>query len=85
MLVPSFQYHSRQNGHGRLSIYAVYQNLQKRMIIVQPFIPAVTGKRALGAAEQDAQRVGNWVLERIATGSEFAISKADLDNLGIVY
>jgi hypothetical protein len=29
------------------------------MIIVQPFIPAVTGKRALGATEQDAQRVGN--------------------------
>ncbi len=28
------------------------------MIIVQPFIPAVTGKKAFGAAEQDAQRVG---------------------------
>ena len=59
MLVSSFQYHSRPNGHSRSSIYAVCQNLRKRMIIVQPFIPAVAGKMALEGAEQDARRAGN--------------------------
>ena len=56
----------------------------ERTIIVQPFIPVVAGKRAF-RAEQDAQRVGNLVLERIEAGDEFAISKGDLDNLGVTY
>lgn len=62
--------------------YKIYEG--ERMIIVQPFIPAVAGKRTF-RAEQDARRVGHWVMERIEAGSEFAISKTDLDDLGITY
>ena len=51
---------------------------------VQPFIPVVSGKRPFQSV-QDAQCLGNLVLERIKAGNEFAISKADLDNLGVVY
>lgn len=62
--------------------YKIYEG--KHTIIVQPFIPVVTGKRTF-RAEQDARRVGNLVLERIEAGNDFTISKADLDNLGIEY
>lgn len=48
------------------------------------FIPVVSGKRPFQSV-QDAQCIGNLVLERIKAGNEFAISKADLDNLGVVY
>ena len=57
---------------------------RERLIIVQPFIPVVSGKRPFQSV-QDAQCIGNLVLERIKAGNEFAISKADLDNLGVVY
>lgn len=62
--------------------YKIYEG--ERLIIVQPFIPVVSGKRPFQSV-QDAQCIGNLVLERIKAGNEFAISKADLDNLGIVY
>ena len=62
--------------------YKIYE--RERLIIVQPFIPVVSGKRPFQSV-QDAQCIGNLVLERIKAGNEFAISKADLDNLGVVY
>ena len=62
--------------------YKIYE--RERLIIVQPFIPVVSGKRPFQSV-QDAQCIGNLVLERITAGNEFAISKADLDNLGVVY
>lgn len=62
--------------------YKIYE--RERLIIVQPFIPVVSGKRPFQSV-QDAQCTGNLVLERIKARKEFAISKADLDNLGIVY
>ena len=62
--------------------YKIYE--RERLIIVQPFIPVVSGKRPFQSV-QEAQCLGNLVLERIKAGNEFAISKADLDNLGVVY
>ena len=62
--------------------YKIYE--RERLIIVQPFIPVVSGKRAF-QSEQDARCIGNLVLERVKAGDEFAISKDDLDNLGVVY
>ncbi len=62
--------------------YKIYE--RERLIIVQPFIPVVSGKRPF-RSEQDARCIGNLVLERVKAGHEFAISKADLDHLGIVY
>ena len=62
--------------------YKIYE--RERLIIVHPFIPVVSGKRPFQSV-QDAQCIGNLVLERIKAGNEFAISKADLDNLGVVY
>ena len=56
--------------------YKIYE--RERLIIV------VSGKRPFQSV-QDAQCIGNLVLERIKAGNEFAISKADLDNLGVVY
>ena len=67
-----------EDGYG----YRIHEG--KRTIIVQPFIPVIAGKKPF-REEQDARRVGNLVLERIKAGDEFAISKADLDNLKIVY
>ena len=67
-----------ENGYG----YRIHEG--ERTIIVQPFIPVIAGKKPF-RAEQDARRVGNLVLERIKAGDEFAVSKADLDNLKIVY
>lgn len=62
--------------------YKIYE--RERLIIVQPFIPVVSQKRPF-QSEQDAQCIGNLVLERIKAGNEFAISKADLDHSGVVY
>jgi len=62
--------------------YKIYE--RERLIIVQPFIPVVSGKRAF-QSEQDARCIGNLVLERVKAGDDFAISKVDLDNLGVVY
>ena len=72
--------------------YKIYE--RERLIIVQPFLLAQSchltgttvssGKRPFQSV-QDAQCIGNLVLERIKAGNEFAISKADLDNLGVVY
>lgn len=62
--------------------YKIYE--RERLIIVQPFIPVVSGKIPF-QSEEDAKCIGNLVLERIKAGNEFAISKADLDNLGVVY
>lgn len=67
-----------ENGYG----YRIHEG--ERTIIVQPFIPVIAGKKPF-RAEQDARRVGNLVLERIKAGDEFAVSKADLDNLKIAY
>lgn len=67
-----------ENGYG----YRIHEG--ERTIIVQPFIPVIAGKKPF-RAEKDARRVGNLVLERIKAGDEFAISKADLDNLKIMY
>ncbi|WP_245208289.1 DUF4907 domain-containing protein [Bacteroides faecium] len=82
-MTPADRYHLEvmklgEDGYG----YKIYEG--ERTIIVQPFIPAVAGKRAF-RAEQDARRVGNLVLERIEAGDEFTISKGDLEYLGIVY
>lgn len=60
--------------------YRIYKG--ERVIIAQPFIPAVTGRKAF-RTEQDARHVGDLVLERISTGLDFTISKGDLKNLGI--
>lgn len=62
--------------------YKIYEG--ERLIIVQPFIPVVSGKRSFQSVK-DAQCIGNLVLERMKAGKEFAISKTDLDSLGIVY
>ena len=62
--------------------YKIYE--RERLIIVQPFIPVVSGRRAF-QSEQDARCIGNLVLERVKAGDEFTISKDDLDNLGVVY
>ena len=80
---PADRYHLEvmklgENGYG----YRIHEG--ERTIIVQPFIPVIAGKKPF-RAEQEAWRVGNLVLERIKAGDEFAISKADLDNLKIVY
>ena len=50
--------------------YKIYE--RERLIIVQPFIPVVSGKRPFQSV-QDAQCIGNLVLERIKAGNEFAI------------
>lgn len=54
------------------------------MIIAQPFIPAVTGRKTF-RTEQDARHVGDLVLERIRTGQDFTVSKEDLKGLGITH
>lgn len=54
----------------------------KRTIIVQPFIPVIAGKKSFHTKE-DAQQVGNLVLQRIKAGEDFAISRADLKSLEI--
>lgn len=62
--------------------YKLYEG--KRTIIVQPFIPAIPGKEPFQTRE-DALRTGNLVMERIKAGDDFSISKADLNNLKIIY
>lgn len=62
--------------------YKIYE--RERLIIVQPFIPVVSGRIPF-QSEQDARCIGNLVLDRIKVGDEFAISKDDLDNLRVVY
>ena len=62
--------------------YKLYEG--KRTIILQPFIPAVPGKMAFQTRE-DAQRIGNLVMQRMKAGGSFSISKADLNNLRITY
>lgn len=66
------------NGFG----YKIYE--KERLIIIQPFVPTISGKRAF-KNKQDAGSVGSLVLERIKAGEDFAISNADLNNLGITY
>lgn len=61
--------------------YRVYQGEQ--VIIVQPFIPVIPGRKAF-QTEQDALHLGSIVLERIKAGDDFAVSKADLKELGIL-
>lgn len=47
--------------------YKIYE--RGRLIIVQPFIPVVSGKRPFQSV-QDAQCIGNLVLERIKAGND---------------
>lgn len=61
--------------------YRVYQ--EEQVIILQPFIPVIPGRKAF-QTEQDALHLGSIVLERIKAGDDFAVSKADLKELGIL-
>lgn len=61
--------------------YKVYQ--EEQVIILQPFIPVIPGRKAF-QTEQDALHLGSIVLERIKAGDDFAVSKADLKELGIL-
>ena len=62
--------------------YQIYKG--ERVIIAQPFIPAVTGRKTF-RTEQDSRHVGDLVLERIRTGQDFTVSKEDLKGLGITH
>lgn len=62
--------------------YQIYKG--KRVIIAQPFIPAIAGRKTF-RTEQDARHVGDLVLQRIRTGQDFAVSKEDLKGLGITH
>ena len=51
-----------------------------RVVICQPYIPSLPGRKGF-ASEEDARRVGNLVLERIRSGSDFTISASDLEQV----
>lgn len=51
-----------------------------RVVICQPYVPSLPGRRGF-ASEEDARKVGNLVLERIRSGSDFTISAADLKRI----
>lgn len=62
--------------------YRIYNG--ERVIIAQPFIPAIAGRKTFWT-KQDARYVGDLVLERIRTGRDFTVSKEDLKGLGITH
>ncbi len=53
-----------------------------RLLIDQPVIPAVTGGRAFKSRE-DAQKVGQLVLERVKKHTDFSVSTKELRELNI--
>lgn len=55
----------------------------ERAIIVQPFIPAVAGKRPFRSSEE-VRRVGNLVIRKIQRGENYAVSRAELIKLGVI-
>ena len=60
--------------------YKVYEG--KRTIIVQPFIPVISGKKSF-KTRKDAEKVGTLVLRRIEAGEDFSISREDLKELNV--
>lgn len=55
-----------------------------KLLINQPFIPAVSGKKAFSSAE-DAKRVGTLVMKRLNAGDNFAVSQKDLLEQGVSF
>lgn len=62
--------------------YQIYR--KERVIILQPFVPAIPGKKGF-LTKQEALRVGDLVMERLSEGQELTVSRADLRHLGITY
>lgn len=60
-----------------------YKILQgKKMVVYQPFVPAL-GKKQPFVSEEDADKVGKLVRDRIETGKDFSISIEDIRQLGL--
>lgn len=64
--------------------YGYHVLCNDRLVIKQPFIPAVSGKRTFSKAE-DAERIGTLVMKRLSAGEDFAISRNDLLEQGISF
>lgn len=62
--------------------YEIYE--RDKVIISQPYIPAVSGIKSFQTKEE-AERVGQLVLDRIEMGVDFYISFDDLKRLEISY
>lgn len=54
----------------------------KRTLIVQPFIPVVSGRKSFKTAE-DAKGIGQIVLKRIENGENFSVTREDLEELNV--
>lgn len=54
----------------------------EKLLIKQPFIPAVSGRKTFESAE-DAGRVGSLVIKRMNKGEYFTISESDLVEQGV--
>ncbi|MBU9019598.1 DUF4907 domain-containing protein [Bacteroides fragilis] len=88
MLISFFLYHRHEACRYSLQIIETeneggygYQILcGDRVVICQPYIPSLPGRKGF-ASEEDARRVGNLVLERIRSGSDFTISASDLEQV----
>lgn len=60
-----------------------YKILQgKKTVVYQPFVPAL-GQKQPFLSEEDANKVGKLVRDRIETGKDFSISIEDIRQLGL--
>ncbi|WP_239663542.1 DUF4907 domain-containing protein [Bacteroides fragilis] len=88
MLISFFLYHRHEACRYSLQIieteneggYGYRILCGDRVVICQPYIPSLPGRKGF-ASEEDARRVGNLVLERIRSGSDFTISASDLEQV----
>lgn len=54
-----------------------------RTVIFQPFVPALSNRKPFHSSEE-AAKIGSLVLERLKSGQDFSVTKADLERLGVV-
>lgn len=60
-----------------------YKILQgKKTVVYQPFVPAL-GQKQPFLSEEDAEKVGKLVRDRIETGKNFSVSMDDIRQLGL--
>lgn len=89
----SIGYHQLKPDQGKVSIVEVlevetgkygYKIIQgERTVIMQPFVPGISGKRFF-ACPEDARKVGELVCKRMLAGIELSVTPGDLEQLGII-
>jgi hypothetical protein len=62
--------------------WGYYVTTKERIVIRQPFIPAVEGRKPF-ASRHDARKAGKIVLEKITAGKDPSVSADELSEAGI--